>query len=70
MKLEFDRNGRRLVQDDDGHWYLIPIELMDQFDNFVDDPDFGQEDNMTVFFGKYQVDGPHKIHILLWEEDR
>lgn len=58
----------QLLQDNDGHWYLVPeakiVSFHDALALFTDDPD----DDSFESFGEYQVDGPHRLRILAWEE--
>lgn len=59
----------QLVQDDDGHWYLVPEAKITRFHDIlsmdVDDPAAWKAFEP---FTQYAVDGPHRLRILAWEE--
>lgn len=40
----------RFVTDDDGHWYLIPVELEEEFNKLLSE---GEDDCYTEFNNKF-----------------
>jgi hypothetical protein len=51
----------KVVQDDSGHWYVIPAELEDSFDEDLqdEDSDFGEK------YGKYRTGGgPNLVQLF------
>jgi hypothetical protein len=44
-------------QDDSGHWFVIPNELDDDFDNDLDDTDFVDSGGFDEKYGKYMTGG-------------
>ncbi len=49
-----------LVQDQDCHWYLIPSEKRDDWNEFCESDDYGYID--TPDYAK-EIDGPHRLLI-------
>lgn len=48
----------RFTTDGDCHWFLIPVELEDQFENLLEN---GEDDYYSEFnhvFGKYRCNSP------------
>lgn len=48
------------LKDDSGHWYLIPNELVEEFNSLCEKADNGDEDACTEVdskFGKYRTGG-------------
>lgn len=60
---------KRLIQDDDFHWYLIDTEDNDEFRKWVESWD-GLGDNKKPLkdFTNCRIDGPHLLNIYSWEE--
>lgn len=59
----------RLLQDGDGHWYLIPVGQETSFYFWVD----GQEKAMDWTGGDYserRINGPHTLVLLDWRDDQ
>lgn len=61
-----------LKKDDDGHWYLVPEDLCEQFDQLteamegMDWMEVGTSDECEQFnnaFGEYMIDGPYGLRI-------
>jgi len=47
------------TQDDDGHWYLVPVDEIDEFDSFMEDYD-DERDYGTEQYNRYmdyRIDG-------------
>lgn len=56
------KSANILVQDDDGHWYVIPSEYEDTFEKWVssDDPEIPKWCD--------RVDNPHRVQFTDWWE--
>jgi len=50
-----------LVQDDDGHWYIIPTDKKEEWNHWFYSDDY--DDGVCPEWAK-QIDGPHRIEIL------
>ncbi len=61
-------DDRRLIQDDSGHWYLIPADKSDEFEDWVEsmgDPMFTSYDGSD--YDQYRMGGgPESITIHEW----
>lgn len=57
----------QLLQDNEGHWYLIPGSYLPAFENGLALTGPLYEAHVSKF-SRYGVDGPHKIVILNWRE--
>lgn len=57
----------QLLQDNDGHWYLIPEIQVSKFETLLG---IAEDELGTMFqpFMAYAIDGPHRLRILAWEE--
>jgi hypothetical protein len=44
-------------QDDSGHWFVIPNDIEDDFDNDLDDMDFIDSGGFDEKYGKYMTGG-------------
>jgi len=44
-------------QDDSGHWFVMPNELEDDFDNNLDNEDFVDSGGFDEKYGKYMTGG-------------
>lgn len=67
----------KALQDDSGHWYLIPIELEEEFDTLLEelcseDNDFDDYDNLSEkfdsSFSQYRTGGDLNLVQLYIEE--
>jgi hypothetical protein len=69
----------QLLQDNDGHWYLVPESEIVRFEQALslmgvaNRPDANDETHdaaCAVFapFERMRIDGPHSIRILKWQE--
>ncbi len=56
----------QLRDDNDGHWYLVPEDRITEFEDILNMMDEGDDDLDLSDF--HQVDGPHHLRILAWEE--
>jgi hypothetical protein len=56
-----DKMEHKLIQDDDGHWYVIPIHLETSFNDW--NSYYGKA---AMHFDEYRVDGPHRIIFKEW----
>lgn len=64
-----------LLQDNDGHWYMVPeinvscfeqtMQLMVQAEPYV--AHLAHEE-FNGSFGRFRIDGPHRLRIYHWEE--
>ena len=64
---ERKRIGCKLLQDGDGHWYLIPAAYIGEFYDWIS----AMENDLDWYGGiddyaTYRVDGPHRILIHDW----
>jgi hypothetical protein len=57
----------RLIQDDDGHWYIIPVGHEQVFQRWVDAMTKGSR-HLPANFEPVQVDGPHTVVFMGWRE--
>lgn len=62
MSVEY----HELVTDDDGHWYVIPCNMRDTFDDWVSSATDGTEDFDPDLFSDRRVDGPHEVVFEGW----
>lgn len=46
-------NYSRVVQDEDGHWYVIPYKMKDEFDFLLE----SNEDDFIEVFDSYRTGG-------------
>lgn len=53
-----------LIQDDDSHWYLIPLYREEYFEQLIDAQD---HDSLSYGFSVYRIDGPRSIVIKSWD---
>lgn len=55
----------QLMQDDDGHWYCVPVVYIDTFNAMME----GEWDEITKegyeALDSWRVDGPHKVNFML-----
>ncbi len=58
---------RRLIKDDNDHWYLIPWELQESFWDWLEKEEEGLCEWHPVDFNQYSIDGPHCLKIKEWE---
>lgn len=47
----------KAVQDDSGHWYVIPFELSDQFGIDVEDTEMTDSGEFDEKYGEYMTGG-------------
>ncbi len=58
----------KLVQDQSCHWYLIPLDLQDEFYKWEDMMEtFGYVEDEVVDFNKYSIDSPQSIIIKSYD---
>ncbi len=57
-----------LEQDDDGHWYILPLTSIADFRTWLDQDPEG-EDFDPDLYDKFKIDGPHKLIIYDYEID-
>jgi hypothetical protein len=61
--------AHQMMQDDEGHWYLIPVNQRSRFTNYVAAASRGDESDEDVgYFSARSIDGPHAITFREWEE--
>ncbi len=60
---------RKLIQDESSHWYLIPVELEQEFYHWMDAMDEGGMEWNGYDFDYCRIDGPHRLVITAWEEE-
>ena len=69
-KQEVKKSGRFcLKQDDDSHWYLIPVKDVKKFDKLVE---HGEDDDWNDFnkaFSEMRCNGPHTMTFTDPQED-
>ncbi len=47
----------KAIQDDSCHWYVLPIDLVDEFDKDGQDEDFVDGGEFDDKYGKYRTGG-------------
>ena len=58
----------QIVQDNDSHWYLIPVNEHHRFYKFVEAADRGEEsDEDAAYFDACMFPGPHTLRFTAWE---
>lgn len=60
------------TQDDCGHWYIVPLELKDQFNAYLDtdmDEDYDLQEEFEEKFGKYRTGGDLNLEQLYIKQD-
>lgn len=57
----------QLLQDNDGHWYLVPGVYLKSFEAGLSLSSPTYEAHLSKF-AQYGVDGPHRLVILDWRE--
>lgn len=57
-----------LVRDDDCHWYVIPVEMKDDFDRWKK-TQAHCEDWDGHDFNENRIDGPHRLVFKTWREE-
>jgi hypothetical protein len=55
------------VQDDSGHWYVIPISLSNEFSDECYDEDFVDSGKFDNKYGRYRTGGDLN-NVQLWAE--
>jgi hypothetical protein len=67
--LEFvsTEQRHRLIQDDDCHWYVIPVEEVDAFNAWLAAGPYW-ENYQGPRFDARQVNGPHSVSFLEWDQ--
>ena len=55
-----------LVQDNDSHWYLLPEEELQSFEQWVVAMENCEDWDGMDYAAFYGIDGPHKIGILAY----
>lgn len=64
-----DNLGRVLKCDDDGHDYLIPLNLVEEFDQWLDSLDFRDINANFDKYDEYRIENAFgKLIIYEWEE--
>ncbi len=62
----------QLLQDNDGHWYLVPEDKIVMFESAIEmiDNELDSDDGCKALgkLSKYQIDRPEMLRILAWEE--
>ena len=62
------KHPSRLLQDGDGHWYMIPVGIEEVFEAWCS----VMEDGSDWFgddFNELRVDNPHRLQIFDWREE-
>lgn len=58
----------RLLQDGDGHWYLIPVGKEDDFEYWISNEE-QTRDWHGYDFDELRINGPHTLVLLDWREE-
>lgn len=58
----------RLIQDDDSHWYVIPVDRTDTFREWVRACELNKPMECDIDFDMLRVDGPHVVTFDKWED--
>jgi hypothetical protein len=67
MKKRTKQPPSQLAQDNEGNWYLIPEDKIVVFESTLNLLEELQGEGLEPFHG-YQVDAPHSIRVLKWQE--
>jgi len=57
----------RLIQDCDGHWYVIRVGLEAEFEKWVERQATCSSPGSAIDFSDARVDGPHVVSFDHWE---
>ena len=59
-----ESQASRLIQDNDGHWYMIPWDMAGEFDRLL------HEDEEEIEYQDWveRIDNPGRVKIYEWEE--
>lgn len=57
------RESYRMVQDSDGHWYVMPQSCATRFEELLG---LGDQDRLALF-NQYAIDGPSAVRIWKWD---
>lgn len=60
----------RLIEDNDGHWYVIPTTEADRFNDWLSTIEKGNAADARdwdYFDGQCRVDGPHAVEFTKWK---
>lgn len=55
-----------LENDDSGHYYLIPYDLKEDFDEWLS---IGYENWEGIDYEQFRINGPHTLKIYSWADD-
>lgn len=47
----------KVTRDNDGHWFIIPNEIVNQFNRDLEDEDFVDSGKFDEIYGKYRTGG-------------
>lgn len=59
--------GFKMLEDDSGHYYLVPQFEESDFERWCRDMEKGRDSEFD--FEGNRIDGPHKLIIYDWEEE-
>ncbi len=59
----------KLLKDDDGHWYLVPNELSEQFFEDLDHEEFCDSGGFDEKYKKYRIGNVNSIQLFINEKD-
>lgn len=77
MKKSTKQPPSLILQDNEGHWYIIPENKVVAFESalaiFHKADDYEGEAYDRTYqqvgrFQNYRIDGPHRLRLLAWEE--
>lgn len=73
VKRITSKKPHKLEQDDDGHWYIIPYDLVDEFNEWIrQESDLDPVGNMFwegSDFNQFRINGPHTLKIYSWADN-
>lgn len=68
--LSAEETPFRLIEDNDGHWYVIRVSVTDRFNDWISaiENDGPASYADWDYFESCRVDGPHAVHFGKWSE--
>ena len=61
-----EKSSSRLVQDDFGNWYIVPIEELEEFTDWLNDIYYGIGGYVGREFNEYRIDGICRLTLFDW----
>lgn len=67
--MKTSKNGSKIQQDSSGHYYLIEIDQLDNFNQWITASEEGKFDKMKDYgcFAQCRIESPYGLIIYNWE---